>query len=173
MGSAGQVFEAVDGKVSLAGSVAQQIQHCGQVQVSLRGHGQMPLRPSPGPTAGCWLWRTWPPKTGGWLRVSGGQLGSWCLRSMAWASRSVLQGGRLLAGCGPVNKTSAFCKPIALLHALQMLCQKDGKQVKKNLQTHRACRPWCALGLLNFAKVAAQFEATGSLVPAWPWPLAR
>jgi hypothetical protein len=92
---------------------------------------------------------------------------------MAWARGAVLQGGRLLAGCGPVNKTSAFCKPIALLHALQMLCQKDGEQVKKNLQTHGACRLWYAPGLLSLAKVAAQFEATGSLVPAWPWPLAR
>ncbi len=41
MGGAGQVFGAGKGKVSLAGSVPKQIQHSGQVQVSLRGYGQM------------------------------------------------------------------------------------------------------------------------------------
>ena len=130
-------------------------------------------RPSPGPTAGCWLWRTWPPKTGVWLRACGGQSGSWFLRSGPVWVGAALQGGHGLTVRGPVNKTSVFCKDGALLDGLQKLCQKAFQRTKKNLQTHGACRLWLGPGVLSLAATSAPIGATGWLAPTWRWPLAR
>ena len=136
----------------LAGSVAQQIQHGGQVQVGLCCHGQMRR-------CGQALSRQLavgfgahghPKLAGGFGRV----VGSWGHGfSGQWHGQVVrfCKAGAGWRGVALSTKRRLFAKRALCLQGLQKLCQKACRRAKKNLQTHEACRPCCGVGVLSLA----------------------